>query len=170
MKTLYLLRHAKAERDSASGEDFHRRLAERGRRDSERMGRFLAEQDWIPAIIVYSPSARTLQTVELLIGSWATPPRMQAEKQLYLAEPDRIAASIEAIADDHDSAMIVGHNPGLEALVGALAERGDKQARKKLDAGFPTCALAVIELDVGHWSELSPKSARLVGLYVANDL
>jgi phosphohistidine phosphatase len=66
--------------------------------------------------------------------------------------------------------MIVGHNPGLENFAGALAGRGDKPARKALDDGFPTCALAVIELDVERWTDVSPKVARIVGLYVAKDL
>jgi phosphohistidine phosphatase len=170
VKTLYLLRHAKAERDSPSGEDFDRPLDDRGRRDSEAMGRFLAKRDWTPAIIVYSPAARTQQTMELLVGSWRKPPRMRAEQPLYLAEPDRIASCVQGLADSLESAMIVGHNPGLEALAGALAERGAKTARNTLEDGLPTCALAVIELDIEHWSELSPKSARITGLYVAKDL
>ena len=170
MKTLYLLRHAKAERDSASGEDFDRPLDARGRRDSERMGRFLAERDWKPAIVVYSPAARTQQTTEKVIGSWAKPPRTRAEAQLYLAESDRIAASVKTLGDQFASAMIVGHNPGIETLAEALGEHGDKAARKALDTGYPTCALAVIELDIDHWADLSSKSARIVGFYVAKTL
>ena len=39
MKTLYVLRHAKTERDSESGRDFDRALTERGWRDAELVGR-----------------------------------------------------------------------------------------------------------------------------------
>lgn len=170
MKTLYLLRHGKAERESASGEDFDRTLDARGRRDSAAMGQFLAGRDWKPALIVTSPAARTLQTAEIVEGSWDKPPKRRAEKSLYLAEPDRIAASVQGLADALPSAMIVGHNPGLEDFTGALAERGDKAARKALDDGLTTCALAIIELDIERWVDLSPKTARLVGLYVAKDL
>jgi phosphohistidine phosphatase len=170
MKTLYLLRHAKAERDSASGEDFDRPLAARGRHDSETLGRFLAERDWKPALIVYSPAARTQQTTEAIAAAWTKPPRSRSDKSLYLAEPDQIAVCVQGLPDSLASAMIVGHNPGLEILAGALAEHGDKQARKALDEGFPTCALAVIELDTDHWADLSPRASRIVALHVAKTL
>ena len=38
MKRLTLFRHAKTERDSTTGRDFDRRLAERGEREAPRMG------------------------------------------------------------------------------------------------------------------------------------
>ena len=62
MKTLTLLRHAKAERDSPDGSDFARSLNERGRRDAARMGRGNARLglrfDWVLA----SPARRVVET------------------------------------------------------------------------------------------------------------
>lgn len=170
MKTLYLLRHAKAERDASSGEDFDRALDERGRRDCTAMARFLAARGWTPDIVVASPSRRTAETVQLVASAWPATPRIEAEQSLYLAEPERIAGTVQALPDAARSAMIVGHNPGLESFAGALAERGSKPARKALNQGFPTCALAVVELDVERWTDLAVKSAQLTGLYVAKDL
>ena len=43
MERLILFRHGKAEPDSESGDDFDRRLAPRGERDSAAMGATLAD-------------------------------------------------------------------------------------------------------------------------------
>jgi phosphohistidine phosphatase len=134
------------------------------------MARFLAGRGWMPDIIVASPSRRTMETVLLVSTAWPATPRVQTEPALYLAEPERIAASVQALSDATRSAMIVGHNPGLEVFAGALADRGSKPAREALNDGFPTCALAVIELDVERWTKLTAKSAQLTGLYVAKDI
>lgn len=170
MKTLYLLRHAKAGRKAALGEDFDRRLAERGRQDAARLGKFMSAREMIPEIIVYSPSCRTLETVDHLIGRWPNMPPIASDQSLYLAEPEYIATCLRKLANTHRSAMIVGHNPGLEDFAGALAGRGVKDALARMSEKFPTCALAVFELDVERWSDVTRKTARLDGFYVAKDL
>ena len=62
MDRLILFRHGKAEADSASGDDFDRRLAPRGVRESAAMGRSLAELGMCPDLVLASPSARTRET------------------------------------------------------------------------------------------------------------
>ena len=170
MKTLYLLRHAKAERKAPSGEDFDRPLAERGRQDAARLGKFMSAREMIPDMIVYSPSCRTLETVDQLVGRWPNMPPLASDQSLYLAEPEYIATCPRKLADAHRSAMIVGHNPGLEDFAGALAGGGTKDALARMSEKFPTCALAVFELDIERWADITRDKARLVAFYIAKDL
>ena len=56
MDRLILLRHGKAESDSDSGEDFDRRLAPRGVRESADMGAQLADMGFQPDVALVSPA------------------------------------------------------------------------------------------------------------------
>ena len=49
--------------------------------------------------------------------------------------------------------MLVGHNPGLEALAALLARepvrRKERARHEALEEKFPTCALAILDFDAG---------------------
>ena len=54
-----------------------------------------------------------------------------------------------AIDDENRSAMVVGHNPGMEGFIRFLT--GSLES-------MPTAALAVIDLDIATWSEIDSAS------------
>jgi phosphohistidine phosphatase len=58
-------------------------------------------------------------------------------------------------------AMIVGHNPGLQALALALAGTGADDDLKALAQKLPTAGLAVIELDAASWAKVKRGCGRL---------
>src|SRR5438094_761470 len=64
MDRLILLRHAKAENDAPSGDDFDRPLAPRGRREAAAMAGQLAALGIRPDLALVSPSLRTRETWE----------------------------------------------------------------------------------------------------------
>ena len=66
------------------------------------------------------------------------------------------------------SAMIVGHNPGLQDLVLMMAGRGD--AIERVRAKYPTGALATIDFAVEAWSAAAPGTGRLARLVTPRDL
>jgi phosphohistidine phosphatase len=62
-RELLLLRHGKS--DWGAGlEDFYRPLKDRGKRGAQRVGVWLARQEWIPDLIISSPAERALVTAE----------------------------------------------------------------------------------------------------------
>lgn len=170
MKTLYLLRHAKAERESESGEDFDRPLAERGFRDAKSLGRFLSARDWRPDLIITSSARRTLETVDRMTADWPRPVAIVEKKELYLATSARLLASVRAAPDSAASLMLVGHNPGIEDLAIQLTGNVASEAARRMNRNFPTCGLAVFELSVERWARVSPDFARLVAYYGPKDL
>jgi phosphohistidine phosphatase len=137
--TLYLLRHAKSSWDEPGLADHDRPLAPRGRRAAKAMGRYLREQGIEPEVILCSSATRARQTLERLGLSGA-----RIEPGLYAAD----AATLRGFIPEGDSAMLIGHNPGLHDLALSLARSGPRL--DELAAKFPTGALATIELDTGE--------------------
>ena len=158
MKRLLLLRHAKAEGTAA--DDQKRALIDRGKKDSVRMGRFLREDVYIPDLILSSDSARTRETLDLVLPELGAKVLVQYQHELYLAEPEVILSAIRRAPDKSSVLMVVGHNPGLEQCALALAAVPlEKKLRKRydtMDEKFPTCAVAVIDFEVPKWSEVRP--------------
>jgi phosphohistidine phosphatase len=148
MDRLILLRHGKAENESASGEDFDRRLAARGLRESAEIAENLVSLGLVPDLVLVSPSARTRET---WAAAEAVFPRaeVRVEPELYHADPGTIRRVAKAAAGAGRSVMVVGHNPGLqelavELLVEASAPPGlvGRAVRQ-----FPTAAAAVFLID-----------------------
>ena len=62
MKTIYLLRHAKSSWDNPQLDDFDRPLAKRGMKSSNKIGKYLKKNKFIPDIVYYSTAIRAKQT------------------------------------------------------------------------------------------------------------
>src|SRR5205823_1262252 len=60
--------------------------------------------------------------------------------------------------------MIVAHNPGLHEFALALARTGEPRARQALADNLPTSGLAVIDVDIADWADLSFRQGRLARL------
>jgi phosphohistidine phosphatase len=66
------------------------------------------------------------------------------------------------------SVMLIGHNPGLHELALVLASAGAELER--LEATFPTAALATLTLANTPWSQLSDADALLTAYVVPKQL
>jgi len=148
MDRLILFRHGKAEPDSASGDDFDRRLEPRGVRESAAMGESLADLGMRPDLALVSAATRTRET-------WAAAEtvfpgaEVRFEKDLYLADAGSIRQAAERAGRGRGTVMVVGHNPGLQELAVDLLTEG--QAPPALIAraarNFPPGAAAVFLID-----------------------
>jgi phosphohistidine phosphatase len=158
VKRLFLLRHAKAERDGHGIDDETRALAPRGREDAARMGRFLNEEVYIADLVLCSTSARTRETLEFVLPQLSVQPAVQYLDELYLADSEAILALVRRTRDTAGSLMIVGHNPGLEECARSLVHPpGDRKLRKRYETmteKFSTGALAVIDFKAERWSAI----------------
>lgn len=161
MKTLYVLRHAKAELGDADGQDFDRRLIERGQQSSIDLGKLFAKEGWGPKTVLSSSAARTKETIELLNKQLTPPLSVEYLDQLYLADFGELLSTIHSTDDSIPSAMLVGHNPGLHQLCLTLTATGTTDFTSALALKFPTCALAIIQLDVETWEEVAPGCGEL---------
>jgi phosphohistidine phosphatase len=152
MRTLYLLRHAKSSWKDHTLRDFDRPLKGRGRRAAEQIGQVLAEEKLKSPLVISSPAVRARETTELVLESAGFKVKPRFDDRIYEADVRTLLDVVQSIPDSADTAIMVGHNPGFENLLGYLT--GDNRH-------MPTCALAKIEFDVASWSKVSDESGRL---------
>lgn len=118
MTELYLLRHAHAG-DPAKwqGDDAERPLSDKGRRQSERLGRLLSQVGFKPGVIVSSPKARALQTAEIVARLLRTEVTVDARlgEELDLGRLEKLLAELKV-----DGPVLVGHDPDFSELVATL--------------------------------------------------
>ena len=145
MKTLFVLRHAKSSWDDASLADFDRPLNDRGKRAAPFMGRLMAERGLTPEAIVCSPAVRARETAKLVRDAGKITAEINFDERIYEASPQTLKQVVAATDDAHASAMIVGHNPGMEGFIRLLTGRME---------AMPTAALAVIDLDIDRWQDI----------------
>ena len=150
MKTLLLLRHAKSSWGDGDLADFDRPLNNRGRHDAPRMGQLLARHELTPDLIITSAARRAATTAELVAMAAEYAGDIQYTNELYLADPDTFLEVARETDDSVARLMLVGHNPGIEELVAALAGRDER---------MPTAALACFRLDIDHWRDLTDETA-----------
>jgi phosphohistidine phosphatase len=145
MKTLLVLRHAKSDWSDARLADHDRPLNKRGARDAPRMGRLVRDERLIPDLILTSTAMRTRQTVEALVVATGYAGDVDARPDLYGAGPEACVQALRGVPDRYQRVMVVGHNPGVEALVEQLTGSATR---------LPTAALAQIVLPLTHWRDL----------------
>lgn len=152
MKTLYILRHAKSSWDDASLTDFERPLNARGLNAAPFMGSLMKERGLIPDTIIASPAMRAKKTAELVRKSAGVEPQISFNELIYEASVGTLVSVLSEIDNNHDSALIVGHNPGSEGLIYYLTGE---------IAPMPTAALAVVELNIGTWAKIDQGTGKV---------
>lgn len=166
MRRLLLLRHAKTETESPSGQDHDRRLDERGRSDAGEIGHWLARNPPSPNLVLVSSAVRTQQTWQLVseeMKDRVPAPEVETLDELYGAEPTQLLKTIRmASSSDPKQLMLIGHNPGMHEMALMLAGSGDKAGIKALEDNMPTSGLAVLDFDIDDWNDVSFRRGKLV--------
>ena len=125
----------------------------------------MAEQGIMPATILSSSALRAWQTAALVCnGLGVDEIQIQFKSELYLADPGTLMETVNSLPSMSDSAMLVGHNPGLDQLVAYLA--GNEIPVAPDGKVMATATLAHLELD-GDWTSATEGAATLVQLHRA---
>ncbi len=165
MLRLLLLRHAKAvPHDPAR--DHRRPLAERGRSDAKRLGQLLAGESQAIEAVVHSGAKRTEETALIALGELPSRVPVSTEPRLYEANAAGVIAALRDLPDAAKTVLVVGHNPSLAEAALRLAGRGDRAALARMAAKYPTCAVAMIDFDLTHWSDIAPGAGRFAAFVV----
>lgn len=136
---VYLVRHADAGNpDKWIGDDADRPLSTKGRRQAERLGRFLARNGFKPDAIVASPKVRAHQTADLLAAALGT--RVETDQRLGMpVDIDLLSKIVSESAGER--VVLVGHDPDMSDLaaemIGAQYLPLKKGALARLDATLP---------------------------------
>lgn len=165
MRRLVVLRHAKSAWPDGVP-DHQRPLAPRGRRDAPAVGAALVDADCLPDLALCSTAVRARQTWELASGQWGTPPPVRHDRRLYAADVPDLLDAVREVPPEVETLLLIGHNPGLEQLVLALAGDGLDDTLDVVRVKFPTSAIAVLAWHGTGWEALAPGTAVLTSVTV----
>ena len=158
MKTLYLARHAKAEKGFGAIDDFDRPLNERGIYDANLVASAIKDRGDVPHLFITSPAIRALSTsiifAKVLNYPWQS---IIFRERVYEASSTELLAEINNINDNASSAIIFGHNPAFTSAAGLLTG-------ESID-NVPTSAVVCIDFEVDSWKMAGPGNGKLISLY-----
>lgn len=153
MKTLYIMRHGKAE-EGYDKADYKRKLIPKGIKRSHKIAARLVDKKIKPDLILCSYSNRTKETAELMADFLNIPNEQIIEsKEFYLAPVGVMMETFYAMDDAVSSILVVGHNPGLSELVTSLTG--------ELIDWMPTSALIAVEIDTEKWKEIRNANSKI---------
>ena len=155
MKTLFILRHAKAVSKDPSLSDHDRPLDKLGEDDALRMGKLIKDKGIVPSLIISSTALRAKTTAELVAIGCGYEGDIVLNSSLYEAKPKDYLAVLGMLSDRYSSILIIGHNPTVEDTIQMLTDQSAVVA-------IPSCALAHINILIEKWSELSSKESKII--------
>lgn len=152
MKTLYLVRHAKAVNLEADEADSERSLTRKGRKDAQRIARKLKKKSKMPQLIISSPAKRALKTARILANELNYSADMIAVNNILYESPEEggeesLLEVLQHVDNEYQSVMLIGHDPLLSSFANFL----QKSFTEKLPAG----AVVEVEFVNNSWSTIS---------------
>lgn len=154
MKTLILVRHAKAADRHKHLSDLERALTPGGQKDAKRAARVLKTKGIIPSLFVSSPANRALETAHVFAAELGYPIQRIALKQsAYDAmDAEALFSVIRETEDHHDTVLLFGHNPSLEEFASSLL--------LGFESELPKAGVVEIAIDKESWRDILPGDGR----------
>lgn len=146
MKTLLVLRHAKAEDADAGQLDFDRKLTKRGKRDAMQVGIQLREMNLVPHVVVTSAAKRTRKTAKRVVEAGAFQCPVTETDDLYDAGWQQILEVAHQLPPEAEIALLVGHNPGLSDFASLFGQQSTV---------FSKSTIAQLQLPIDSWTDLT---------------
>lgn len=141
MTKIYLLRHGEAvDAEEAGGKDAARVLTAKGEEAVRHAAEGMKRLDVRPEVVWSSPMARASQTARITARELGCEEQLEELRELEQGADPGVLAGLIQQHDDHDTVMLVGHNPDLEKLLQYLISETD-QANISLKKG----GLAIVE-------------------------
>lgn len=160
-RTLLLMRHAKSDYPPGVA-DHDRPLAPRGIKQAGLAGDWLRANAPAIDVVLCSTATRTRQT---LAKTHIDAPVRYSDR-LYGATPGVMIEEINAVGDEVQTLLVVGHEPTMSTLALALAGDGsDAVAAERISAKFPTSAIAVLAMPT-EWKGLELGRGALIAFEV----
>ena len=144
MKTLLLMRHAKAASTQVGSTDTERPLTAEGREAAERIGEFIRKKGLEVDLGLSSSALRARETREIVTKAAGLGLEGSDDPRIYEAGAGELLEIISEFDEDLTTVFLVGHNPTLEDLFPILTGNSTH-----LSPG----TLAKIDLETQHWSD-----------------
>ena len=146
MKSVILFRHGKSDWDAVYNTDHNRPLAKRGIKAAKRMGKYLADLDQMPDLVISSPAVRAKTTVQLAMesGEWSS--EFKLDRSIYGGSSGTLLDLLYNINDSVGVACLVGHEPTFSSFISNCTNSGWIR--------FPTASMARLDFEVSAWKEI----------------
>lgn len=125
------------------------------------MGELIAKRGLVPEIILSSPAQRAVQTAHLVKDSAGFSIPLILDDRIYEASPQTLKQIVTGLPNEIKSAMLVGHNPGIEGFIRNISGRTEP---------MPTGSLAVIDIDTHFWSDVDSDSGNIIDIIRPKEL
>ncbi|MFA5966449.1 MAG: histidine phosphatase family protein [Sphingomonas sp.] len=162
MKTLTLLRHAKSGWDDPALRDYDRPLNAKGKRAAAAVGRHWRSLGLDFDHVVASPALRVVETLEHVASGYGSDLPATPDRRIYLASAVTLLDVVRELPDSVASALLVGHNPGLEDLVLMLVPDNDQAPlRDAVEEKLPTASTVRLTFAIDRWADAAANGAVL---------
>ena len=162
MKNLLLLRHAKSLKGDLNLQDFDRPLNDIGLAQVSVLTNLFKDHNIVPDYILSSSSKRTSQTAQILADQLKFKGEFKWLDELYEAACSDYIRALKNLPDASRDVLLVGHNPTHEEFLYIMT--GQNQL-------LSTGAVAIIELPINHWKELTDRTVgKLIQTFQPKDL
>jgi phosphohistidine phosphatase len=158
MKTLILIRHAKSDWPENT-EDLDRPLAESGAADAEKMANFLLENNTKIDYFLASPAKRTIETCDIFSKHYQK--SFETADKLYHPSEKNFLSVLVSLENKHNSVAAFSHNNGISNFANSFSESL---------IHFPTCGVAIYNIECEQWSEFENATKNLVAFYKPNSI
>ena len=146
MKSITIIRHAKATWNSSSEIDFDRPLHNKGLKDAEIIGNTLAKKSTTFDIILSSPAKRAITTANIIANKMKLNKCIKEDERIYTSTSNTLFNIILSLNNSINLIAIIGHNPTLHIL-------SEQLSREKF-IKFPTCSTVKINFKINRWDEI----------------
>jgi phosphohistidine phosphatase len=147
MKTLYLMRHAKASWEEPGVSDADRPLIPKGIKKTKLIVDFLLKRDTSVDLMVSSPAVRAYETAKIVAAGINYPAnKIRIERKIYDGYYDRILDIIYGTSNDLNSMMIFGHNPTITNLANLFSHPGIES--------MPTSCVVCLSFNTDKWEDI----------------
>ncbi len=152
MKTLYLMRHAKASWEEPGVSDSDRPLLPGGIKKTKLIVDFLLSRETAIDLMVSSPAVRAFETAKIMATGLNYPVnKIRTDRKIYDEYYDRILDIIYGTSNDVNSMMIFGHNPTITNLANLFLHPGIE--------AMPTSCVVCLSFPTDKWEEIPASEA-----------
>jgi phosphohistidine phosphatase len=148
MKTLYLIRHAKASDGEAGMPDEKRTLVKKGISNTQKIIQYLLAHKISFDCIISSHAIRAKDTAKIIAKGMQHPEKkIVCDKRIYHNNVSGYFDILYELDDSVSALAMVGHNPVITEFANYFLE--DKIM------SLPTSAVVCIEIDTKRWTDLN---------------
>lgn len=156
MLTLNLIRHAKTQQISPTGNDYDRELLDKGVSQANVLGNYLQTHHISLGKIICSSAVRTQQTQSIICQHLTERCNFELTKELYNAFYSEMLHIVESLGKNETTITLIGHNEGISQMASYLSGES---------IHLRTSEMISLAIPFDSWDYLSQGTAAIIFQY-----